>query len=553
MPRFQNQLRSSEQPYSHDQPGFLPTRVAIPLACLCAVVGLFTIYGTVAMLMNVWRSDDLKSMGMVVPLLCFALIVRSWRSIGWETEGSWWGFAVLAAGALLMFLRDRTLLIVTINKTWLLQLPPLPLVAVVYALGMVLLFGGPRLLRAAWFPVLLIWAVIPVPQTFSKAVDLPLQHASAMVARGFAHMLGEPLTQDKLRLMFTPTFGMFIAPGCNGIRGAITLGLAAVVVGYLYRFRWFVYLPVVAGAVLLGYVFNLLRLCTLVLYYKIALPYPWLQAHAEAADYILGACLFVCALSIFFTVANKLRRDLPADGEPDQAAAREDFKHRDRATLYLARVAAVLLLAAVFGFDALHTHVAEAEALRHPASLVPMPQHVGDYTLLRSWDDTVLGGTVVYTWGEYALNGDMQAPHVSLGISPTLGLHDAEVCHMARDDQPTWHGQIAAATEGGDVNLTAAVYNDGTTQRLEASSVCFNGACEQFSETSKHVTLVYSHTHRAIPMHSAVDRPVPVLLTAESLDTVAPVAVVEPQLQAAVQHFLRGASLINLTAPYSKP
>jgi hypothetical protein len=217
--------------------------------------------------------------------------------------------------------------------------------------------------------------------------------------------------------------------------------------------------------------------------------------------------MLVRALSIFFTVANKLRRDLPADGEPDQAAAREDFKHRDRATLYLARVAAVLLLAAVFGFDALHTHVAEAEALRHPASLVPMPQHVGDYTLLRSWDDTVLGGTVVYTWGEYALNGDMQAPHVSLGISPTL----------------------------------------------EASSVCFNGACEQFSETSKHVTLVYSHTHRAIPMHSAVDRPVPVLLTAESLDTVAPVAVVEPQLQAAVQHFLRGASLINLTAPYSKP
>ena len=56
-------------------------------------------------------------------------------------------------------------------------------------------------------------AVIPVPHVFSSAVDLPLQHASATVARAFAHALGQPLTQDKLRLMFTPDFGMFIAPG----------------------------------------------------------------------------------------------------------------------------------------------------------------------------------------------------------------------------------------------------------------------------------------------------------------------------------------------------
>ena len=89
--------------------------------------------------------------------------------------------------------------------------------------------------------------------------------------------LGQQLTEDKLRLMFTPEFGMFIAPGCNGIRGAVTLGLAAVVVGYMYRFRWFVYAPVVAGAVLLGYLFNFVRLCLLVVYYKIALPYLWMQ------------------------------------------------------------------------------------------------------------------------------------------------------------------------------------------------------------------------------------------------------------------------------------
>jgi len=522
----------------------LEPRYAVALACCCAGAGLLSIYGTVSLLLNIWRDDDLKSMGLIVPFICFALILRAWRGIGWETEGSWWGFAILAGSAMLMFLRDRTLFIVTVNKDWLLQLPPLPLVAVVYATGMVLLFGGTRLLRAAWFPVLFMWAVIPVPQTFSRAVDLPLQHISATVARAFAHALGQPLTQDKLRLMFTPDFGMFIAPGCNGIRGAITLGLSAVVVGYIYRFRWFLYAPVVAGAVLLGYLFNFLRLCLLVIYYKIALPYPWLQVRARNADYLIGGCLFVCALIIFFTVANKLRRDPPEELDVQPAAPAV-------AGPYLAKVAAVLVLSAIFGVDALKTHIAAAHEVGHTPVLTPMPQRIGHFTLVRTWRDTLVGGTIVYTWGEYAAEGN-QGKHVALGISPVFGVHDAEVCHIARGDDPTWHGQIEASSPGGPIDLTAATYNDGTVQRLEASTVCDGGVCRQFSNTSQHVTLVYSYPHKTLPMQSDKARSVPVLLQVDSLDPVSPVDKVEPELAATLTQFLKEADLVSLTAPYSK-
>ena len=184
-----------------------------------------------------------------------------------RAEGSWWGFVLLASAAALVYVRDQTLLIVTVNKDWLLQIPPLPLVAVVSGCRwMVPLFGGEISAQSSVrFPVLLMWAVIPVPQTFSRRIDLPLQHASATVARAFAYAASQQLTQDKLRSMFTPQFGMFIALGCT-IRGAITLGLAALVVGYIYRFRWFIFAPAVAGAVMLGYLFNFLRLCLLVIY-----------------------------------------------------------------------------------------------------------------------------------------------------------------------------------------------------------------------------------------------------------------------------------------------
>jgi exosortase J len=491
-------------------------------------------------------------MGLAVPFVCYLLILRAWRGLGWETEGSWWGFVLLAGSAALMFLRDQMLLIVTVNKDWLLQLPPLPLVAVVYAAGMVLLFGGTRLLRAAWFPVLFMWAVIPVPQTFSRRIDLPLQHASAMVARAFAHLLGQPLTQDKLRLMFTPDFGMFIAPGCNGIRGAITLGLAAIVVGYVYRFRWFVFAPVVVGAVLLGYLFNFLRLCLLVVYYKIALPYPWLQHHAKRADYVIGGCLFMCALAVFFTVANRLRRE-PEDVLPTLSAepAPPAKPHARWASSLLARVAAVLVLAAIFGADVLH----ERRGAPTAQALPPLPQRIGDFTLVRTWQDTLADGIVVYLWGEYAgpANTDgTPAAHVSLGIAPELGVHDAEVCHIARGEDPTWHGQIEAASAQGNVELTAATYNNGAVQRLEASTVCDGGLCRQYSESTRHVTLVYARPHRGVPLQADTARPVPVLLTVEDLDVLAPTAVVEARMGAQLAQFLHGADLSAVAAPYGR-
>lgn len=536
----------------------LQPRTVIALSSLCAAAGLLTIWPSVEALVGIWTTDDLKSMGMMVPLVSYLLILRVWKELGWEIDGSWWGFVVLAASAALMFLRDQMLLIVTINKDWLLQLPPLPLVAVVYAAGMVLLFGGTRLLKAAWFPVLFMWAVIPVPQTFSRIVDLPLQHASANVARAWAHALGQPLTQDKLRLMFTPEFGMFIAPGCNGIRGAITLGLAAVVVGYVYRFRWYVYAPIVAGAVLLGYLFNFLRLCLLVIYYKIALPYPWLQDQAKMADYIIGGCLFVCALALFFTVANRLRNDLavftpePAPSIAREAAAANTPPQSSQSRLsLLLRVAALLAMAAVFGVEVLHQHRATLAA--DAAQPMPtLPARVGAFTLQRTWNEQQFG-VLVYTWGDYAappVNG-VPGAHVMLGVSPQ-SVHDAEVCHIARGEDPTWHGQIVADTAGGQVELTAATYNDGTVQKLEASTVCDHGACRQYSETSQHVTLIYARPHRGVPLEADTTRPIPILLKVESLDVLSPESVIEPQLAATLTAFLNSADLISLTEPYGR-
>jgi exosortase J len=394
--------------------------------------------------------------------------------------------------------------------------------------------------------VLFMWAVIPVPQTFRRRIDLPLQHASAHVARAFAHALGQQLTQDKLRLMFTPDFGMFIAPGCNGIRGSITLGMAAIVVGYLYRFRWQVYAPVVVGAVALGYLFNFVRLCLLVIYYKISLPYPWLQHHAKIADYLIGGALFLCALGLFFTLANRLRRPPLPIAEPENTRPANKF---------LAHVAATLVLSAIFGFEVAHQYRVEAAAARAAQAIPSLPARIGEFTLVRTWNDTLLSGVVVYTWGEYAAPPTVpggESTNVDLGISPQLSMHDAEICHIARGEDPTWHGQIEAHSLNGEIALTAASYNNGVQQKLEATTLCDNGVCRQYSETSEHVTLIYARPHRGLPLQADQNRPVPVLLRVSTTDTLSPVSEAEPRLAATLTRFLNQIDLLTLTKPYSQ-
>jgi exosortase J len=536
------ELPASTTVVAGDSSPSLPWRGAILLACVCAIGGVFAFWGTARWLLGVWRTDDLKSMGLVVPFISFGLILRAWRAIGWATEGSWWGFAVLGAAALAVFLRDQTMLVLTVHKGWLVQLPPVPLLAVLYALGMVLLFGGTRLLRAAWFPVLFMVAVLPVPETFSRVVDLPLQHASATVARGFAHLLGEKLTPDNLRLMFTPDFGMFIAPGCNGIRGAVTLGMAAVVIAYVYRFRWTLFAPVVFGAVLLGYLFNFVRLCLLVVYYKIALPYPWLQDRAKGADYILGGCLFVLALYLFFAVADRLRRK-PGEVVPAPAIVPVE-PQRPAVPLWL-KAAAVAGLALVFGLDDLH---AQREAGVQNLVIPAMPNALGGWRLARSYQDTLTTGVVVYQWGDYqSPNG---AETVSVGVSPELDMHDVEVCHLARGEDPVWHGQVTAQTVSGAVAFVAATYNNGQVQMLEASTLCDAGGCREYTNKTDNMTFVYAHPRRVLPMATDAGRPVPMLLKVTSPDVAARPEAAEQQMAAELQSFLRGADLGSLAARF---
>ncbi len=516
-------------------------------AAALAVVGVISVFSTAGYLYALWTTDPLKSIGAFIPVVSFPLILRAWRSLGWEMNGSWWGLAILVPTIALVHLRDHAILELILTPSWTIFVPPHSLVAFAYTAGVVLLFGGPLLFRKALFPVVLMWFVNPVPHVFNLWVDLPLQHISATMARGFAHALGQKLSPDQLRLMFTPEFGMFIAPGCNGMRGAITMGFIALIAGYMYRFRLAVHVAIVAGAVLLGYLFNLVRLCVLVLYYIVALHIPWLQTRATMGDYIIGACLFFFATLLLFNIIK--RWSATGDLRPPQLAVTKDSTPAPRSAPW--RIAAFVVVIALGSFNYMHAMV---EGYRHPqvasdpSKLALFPQHVGNYTLQREWNEYLPTGPLIFYWAQYT--PDIGSGEVAVGISPVLGAHDTLICHAARGEDWLWHGDLEFPTREEPTHFSGSFFNDGATQYMEATTICTGATCGQYSSSRKHFGFSYSRPDTTRLLAPSPSRPIPVLLRTATTNTSMAADAARAELTANFRNFLSGAQLSAFTQPY---
>ena len=529
----------------------MPSAVAyfdMPWPAVCAtalsIAGVFSIWSTALYLWDLWRTDPLKSIGGFVPAVSLLLILRAWRALDWELDGSWWGLSILICTVGLVHLRDHALLEIVLSPSWTIFVPPHSLVAFAYVSGAVLLFGGTRLYRAALFPILLVWLVNPVPHIFNRFIDLPLQHASAATARAFAQALGQRLTPSQLYLMFTPDFGMFIAPGCNGMRGSVTMGFLALVVGFLYRFRLRAWVLMVAGAVLLGYAFNLVRLCVLVLYYIVALRLPWLQSRAEMGDYVIGAVLFFFATLLFFAVIRRFNRSGDLRPPPLQVAWVEKSR-ADTGKYFWLRWTAFAMLAATGSVSYARSLIQPRSGLRDETIF---PQSLGQYTLRRTWQEKLSGGQTIFDWADYGLPGVSAV--VSVGISPVLGAHDTLLCHTARGEDWLWHSPVTLPTAAGPVSFSASFYNDGATEYIEASTVCSEDRCGQYTSARRHLGFVYSSPDTHTLLSRSPGRPIPVLLRVETPDAAANPDSARTAMLAELQDFLRSASLGVLTNPY---
>lgn len=288
--------------------------VSKPMLLVYVAVVLFGLLGfseQLRALWITWNTDALRSVGMLVPPLSALLLLRHWRDAGWRMprDGSWWGLALMTACLTLAVATGlahygfSALLEIAPGQMVLLSMhPPFGLLLFGYFSGAVILLGGVSTWKALWFPLTLWLLANPVPRAFQVLVDLPSQALGARVARSFARLIDVPFEGDALKLMFTPELGIFIAPGCNGMRGAVTMGFIALLIGHFRKLSWPRWTTLVVVAVALAYVLNLVRLCAVIIYYWLALRVPVLGRYGTEIDYVIGGSIFFAAVYFLVTI-----------------------------------------------------------------------------------------------------------------------------------------------------------------------------------------------------------------------------------------------------------
>ncbi len=507
--------------------------------------------GLSPVLMNlwaIWTNDPLRSIGMLIVPAGIILTLREWKLRDWELKGTWWGLVPIALAFFFAESRLRFAWILVLGQVKLNLFSP-SLSLYLFGSGVVLLFAGQRLWRQAWLPLGLLLLAQPLPTFGNQYLDLPLQNLCAHIARSFAESIGfPPANQQLLRLMFAPDFGMFIAPGCDGLRGAVTLGYVALIAGYLKRLSPARWIANVIGAVLLGYLFNLVRLCVLVLYYRIAAGHPTLQNLAKQADYVTGGCLMLIAAVLFlWVVMRNSENSGHAGAAPLGVSALDQSQSPRNLNLKMNAFSILAILAAIGGAFAVWDYQKSlAESVRE-GDLTPsqldglLPRQLGSFKLNRAWQQEANGRIALET----AAYGTAGSDEVILGVWLPPGRHSVS-------DSWKTHGEDAliqeskqfATAQGKPVAFETSFYSDSLADSLAGDVVCTPSAC---LATEKVSGFHLQFTMHPVDYKTRGVRAIPIFFRMEMPHTGTPRAIAYDQLTAEAQQFLKEVDFAEIS------
>jgi exosortase B len=129
--------------------------------------------------------------------------------------------------------------------------------------GIVLGLRGTAGLRAAWFPLLFLAFVVPLPGSLLDAILVPLKQQVSVAAELIMHGLGFPVARTGVVLTIGP-YQLLIADACSGLNSMISLtGVGLVYVytaGHASRLHNLVLLALVLP---IAFIANMARVCLL--------------------------------------------------------------------------------------------------------------------------------------------------------------------------------------------------------------------------------------------------------------------------------------------------
>lgn len=231
------------------------SRLRLVLALVALAAGVFFARDLLAWL-RFGLGSSLYSYTLLVPFICYVFTAQT-VPVGVSTVGARRGRMVcwaLGVGAVALALfgggadeaapppdRLRLAILVTL---------------VVAGLAV---YGGLAWFRPRRFPLVFLYAMIPLPPLLERGLNDLLQNASGVAAYGLFRLIGMPVLQEG-HLLMLPNLLLEVAEECSGIRSTLVLLLTALLASYVLLKKPLHRLLVVAVVIPLGIVRNALRI-----------------------------------------------------------------------------------------------------------------------------------------------------------------------------------------------------------------------------------------------------------------------------------------------------
>lgn len=195
--------------------GVAPLAVAYPVAALITLlVGMVLMYVPSFMRLHemVWSTDE-QGHG---PLIIAASVWLLWskREALFAEERA--PALVPALGLMLV----GGLFYVVGRSQLVLELEALSFICMMVA--SVLLLCGTRGLRLAWFPLVFLLFMVPLPGTVVQAITMPLKLAVSYVSENLLYWAGYPIGRVGVTLSIGP-YRLLVADACSGLNSLFTL------------------------------------------------------------------------------------------------------------------------------------------------------------------------------------------------------------------------------------------------------------------------------------------------------------------------------------------
>jgi exosortase len=218
-------------------------------AALVAGLLAWAYFPTLRELVQKWMSDPQYSHGILVPLFSlYLLYLNREKATGDAQPWPWIGYSLLfialafrAVAALLFFL-------------------PLDAFSLVVCLtGLVMVAGGRPMIRWAWPSLAFLLFMIPLPYLVERMMGAELQNIATIASTFLLQTLGQPAISEGNRILIEDV-QLGVVEACSGLRMLMTFAAFCVGAVMLMERHWLVKALVLASAIPIALLTNVLRI-----------------------------------------------------------------------------------------------------------------------------------------------------------------------------------------------------------------------------------------------------------------------------------------------------